>query len=237
LLEIFYSSANNHAFESYANELAKAGKKDDVEFWAKVFEMGSQICHDSTLFSSEVKGCPSNEYSIFEKSTLNFVGSDDVEKNELTDIYENEFIDEQHNYESIDFDSSTIALNTEESSKTHGIIYSKEQDAKVNNEFESFDFDFGSNETEAKGINDSLDRNFYFDKPMSGLNGEEFGQQGGIEVFDLTKTDDLETKLDLVKAYIDMNDMDAAKDTACEVLEKGSAEQKEVAKTLLNNLE
>ena len=55
LLEIFYSNANNHAFESYANELAKAGKKDDVEFWAKVSEMGSQICQDSTLFSSEVK--------------------------------------------------------------------------------------------------------------------------------------------------------------------------------------
>ena len=69
LLEIFYSNANNHAFESYANELAKAGKKDDVEFWAKVSEMGSQICQDSTLFSSEVKGFPSKENSIFEKTT------------------------------------------------------------------------------------------------------------------------------------------------------------------------
>ena len=53
LLEIFYSNENKHAFEAYANELAKAGKKDDVEFWAKVTEMGSEICQDSTLFSSK----------------------------------------------------------------------------------------------------------------------------------------------------------------------------------------
>jgi len=253
LLEIFYSNANNHAFESYAHELAKAGKKDDVEFWAKVSEMGSQICQDSTLFSSEVKGFPSKENSIFEKTTASIVDLDDIKNNELTDIkehnfslssfgetfnneavkdvlqpadilldydsisYENEFTDEQQNNQSIDYDLSTIAPNTEESSKTLGIIVSKTQDVKVNDEFESFDF--------------------YFDKPISGLNGEDLGQQGGIEVFDLTDMDESETKLDLAKAYIDMSDTDAAKDMACEVLEKGSAEQKKVAKSLLNNLE
>jgi len=253
LLEIFYSNANNHAFESYANELAKAGKKDDVEFWAKVSEMGSQICQDSTLFSSEVKGFPSKENSIFEKTTASIVDLDDIKNNELTDIkehnfslssfgetfnneavkevlqpadilldydsisYENEFTDEQQNNQSIDYDLSTIAPNTEESSKTLGIIVSKTQDVKVNDEFESFDF--------------------YFDKPISGLNGEDLGQQGGIEVFDLTDMDESETKLDLAKAYIDMSDTDAAKDMACEVLEKGSAEQKKVAQSLLNNLE
>ena len=253
LLEIFYSNANNHAFESYANELAKAGKKDDVEFWAKVSEMGSQICQDSTLFSSEVKGFPSKENTIFEKTTASIVDLDDIKNNELTDIkehnfslssfgetfnneavkevlqpadilldydsisYENEFTDEQQNNQSIDYDLSTIAPNTEESSKTLGIIVSKAQDVKVNDEFESFDF--------------------YFDKPISGLNGEDLGQQGGIEVFDLTDMDESETKLDLAKAYIDMSDTDAAKDMACEVLEKGSAEQKKVAQALLNNLE
>lgn len=253
LLEIFFSNANNHAFESYANELAKAGKKDDVEFWAKVSEMGSQICQDSTLFSSEVKGFPSKENSIFEKTTASIVDLDDIKNNELTDIkehnfslssfgetfnneavkevlqpadilldydsisYENEFIDEQQNNQSVDYDLSTIAPNTEESSKTLGIIVSKAQDVKVNDEFESFDF--------------------YFDKPISGLNGEDLGQQGGIEVFDLTDMNESETKLDLAKAYIDMSDTDAAKDMACEVLEKGSAEQKKVAQSLLNNLE
>jgi pilus assembly protein FimV len=48
--------------------------------------------------------------------------------------------------------------------------------------------------------------------------------------------DELETKLDLAKAYIDMSDTDAAKNMACEVLEKGTAEQKKVAQELLDDL-
>ena len=91
LLEIFYSNENKQAFETYANELVKAGKKDDVEFWAKVSEMGSQICQDSTLFSSEVEGISPKENSIFEKKTVSLVKSDDIERNEVTDIEENNF--------------------------------------------------------------------------------------------------------------------------------------------------
>jgi len=46
----------------------------------------------------------------------------------------------------------------------------------------------------------------------------------------------METKLDLAKAYIDMNDMDAAKDMVCEC-SKRYGEQKKVAQALLNDLE
>ena len=52
LLEIYYSTENKSAFESYANELAVAGKKDDVVFWGKVTEMGRELCQDSPLFSA-----------------------------------------------------------------------------------------------------------------------------------------------------------------------------------------
>ena len=76
LLEIFYSNENKHAFEIYANELAKAGKKDDVEFWTKVTEMGSKICQDSTLFSSKEIGFSSKENTIFEKKTSNLFESE-----------------------------------------------------------------------------------------------------------------------------------------------------------------
>ncbi|MCX7069343.1 MAG: hypothetical protein NTW85_16875, partial [Methylococcales bacterium] len=51
LLEIFYASENKEAFEAYAGELARAGKKGDIDFWEKVIEMGSEICAGSSLFS------------------------------------------------------------------------------------------------------------------------------------------------------------------------------------------
>ncbi|MGZ8213129.1 MAG: FimV/HubP family polar landmark protein [Methylosarcina sp.] len=55
LLEIFFANENNKAFESYAIELAAAGKKVDKGFWEKVSEMGNEICPESILFSSSEK--------------------------------------------------------------------------------------------------------------------------------------------------------------------------------------
>jgi pilus assembly protein FimV len=55
LLEIFFASENQKAFESYAMELAAAGKQDDKGFWEKVVEMGNEICSASMLFSSGEK--------------------------------------------------------------------------------------------------------------------------------------------------------------------------------------
>ena len=86
--------------------------------------------------------------------------------------------------------------------------------------------------------NNALDNDFYFDQPISGLDDDEedAGQTDGLQFFDLTDMDELETKLDLAKAYIDMNDSDAAKDMAFEVLEKGTSEQKKTAQALLDDL-
>jgi pilus assembly protein FimV len=66
LLEIFYANENKQAFETYAGELVAAGKKDEPDFWAKVVEMGSEICPDSALFSSE---SASNESAAVEKNS------------------------------------------------------------------------------------------------------------------------------------------------------------------------
>ncbi len=53
LLEIFYANENKEAFEKYTTELIDEGKIDDGVFWAKVTEMGTEICPDSIFFSSK----------------------------------------------------------------------------------------------------------------------------------------------------------------------------------------
>ncbi|MDP2903895.1 MAG: FimV/HubP family polar landmark protein [Methylovulum sp.] len=53
LLEIYYANGNKQAFEMYVSELIEAGKQADIVFWAKVTEMGSDICADSPLFSAK----------------------------------------------------------------------------------------------------------------------------------------------------------------------------------------
>ncbi len=73
---------------------------------------------------------------------------------------------------------------------------------------------------------------------MSAAGSSEQGssQHEGVAVSDLTDMDELETKLDLAKAYIDMGDVGAAKVIAKEVFEKGAAEQKKIALSLLDEL-
>jgi pilus assembly protein FimV len=136
-------------------------------------------------------------------------------------------------------------------------------------EFESLDFDFGSNDVETKGsddldfselgkgdknhqdadfsadrsldFNDDLSSDFDFDFDFdldfpSTTSGQGSSQHDAFGVSDLTDMDELETKLDLAKAYVDMGDADAAKDIAREVLEQGTAEQKKIAQALLDEL-
>lgn len=91
-------------------------------------------------------------------------------------------------------------------------------------------------------LNDDLNGDFDFnfdldlDMPVT-TSGQSFSQHDEIGVSDLTDMDELETKLDLAKAYVDMGDADAAKDLAREVLEQGTAEQKKVAQALLDELD
>ncbi|MCY4044419.1 MAG: hypothetical protein OXE99_05005 [Cellvibrionales bacterium] len=51
----------------------------------------------------------------------------------------------------------------------------------------------------------------------------------------IATTDEVATKLDLARAYIDMGDFDGAKDMLKEVIEEGEGEQKEEANTLLES--
>jgi pilus assembly protein FimV len=297
LLKIYFLNKDKHAFETYAIELAKAGKNNDIEFWAKVTEMGNEISNDSSLFSNRVEVSPSEENIFFDKKTVSLVELQGIEKNDEGDTRENnsslpsfgnsfdyeevkksphridnalnsnflsledEVTNEPQNNESIDFDLSMDVTKAEESVEILDALVTKKQNIGVNDVFDSFNFDSSEAEIKESTINetvehlqpthilneelsslnssftdDSLERNFYFNKPVSELNGEEFDHQGGFDVFDLTDMDELETKLDLAKAYIDMSDIDAAKDIASEVLEKGNAEQKKVAQALLNDL-
>jgi len=80
---------------------------------------------------------------------------------------------------------------------------------------------------------DEFDFNFDFDAPALGTEEES---DFGLGVSDLTDMDELETKIDLAKAYIDMGDTEAARKIASEVLEKGSKEQKQAAQALLDEL-
>jgi pilus assembly protein FimV len=325
LLEIFHANASKEAFESYATELATAGKKDDKDFWGKVIELGKDICPDSELFTSpspsnvavfatesdeltenvlfnSVAGQDANINLVDETEhlgTATFDVSDidaeeslfdaphqepsiqhqdepivEIEENQGNesdfglDSFEDKLGGPQDN-ETIDFDLDPYPEPTQKvESEKPSLSSAVTLDDK--GEFEAYEFDFNPDKTNSKESkkpakteavqaidtwnpdqtidfamddlpetdtfgNDTIDFSFDLDEPLSGSD-KQSNQDQGFMVSDLTDMDEMETKLDLAKAYIDMGDADSAKEIIEQVLEKGSADQKKTAQMLLDDL-
>ena len=162
LLEIFYASENKEAFEEYALELAKVGKRKDQDFWEKVMEMGSEICPDSAIFTAKDNELDAAISKATQKSAQEFepetktsdktaaVGAEDFdtfdfEDFELTDEDKTSTVQKQ-NVETFDFD------NTAKHQKTNVVA----------DEFENFDTDSFAIEQTAISKT-SVDETFDFD--------------------------------------------------------------------------
>jgi len=112
----------------------------------------------------------------------------------------------------IDLDSFDFSVNADEEEKTETDL---ENVAEAVEGIDDFEFDFSSDAPASVST------------PVSEL-------ESGVS--DLTDMDELETKIDLAKAYIDMGDAEAAKEIAEEVLAKGTDEQKKAAQEVLDQL-
>ncbi|MGZ4968450.1 MAG: FimV/HubP family polar landmark protein [Methylobacter sp.] len=227
LLEIFYANESKAAFEAYANELVAAGKRNEVDFWEKASEMGREICPDSPLFS---------------------FGDDLFAVADNTYVESNDEVKESDEAEQGVIASSAVAEKTFTDPSILLEMPSETPLSAKSQEFESYEFNISSNNTDTKetgnidfsadktlDFNDDFGSDFDFDFDLD-LPLTTSGQYDEFGVSDLTDMDELETKLDLAKAYIDMGDADAAKDIAKEVLEQGTIEQKKTAQALLDEL-
>ena len=119
-------------------------------------------------------------------------------------------IDTDESLETFDFSSDSPLSDVVETDST-----SSETSEKETESFDEFEFDFD------------------LDTPTSTSESLPEIDEG---VSDLTDMDELETKIDLAKAYIDMGDIEAAKKIAEEVLKDGNSEQKQSAQTIIDQL-
>ncbi len=218
LLEIFYANENTQEFENYANELTQSGKNEDTDFWGRVVEMGSEICPDLAIF----KGSGSTgqtSASVFET----------IEKADSpSSVTEKEAVVVEAT-ESLSF--NTDSTDTAESNTVDFETVTDDSQAK-DDVLESFDFDTEKT-TDSAVTEDDVE----FDFDMSFDSDEEsVAQNGDSQGDELIEMDELETKIDLARAYIDMGDEDAARTIAEEVLSKGNDSQKQEAQKILDSL-
>jgi pilus assembly protein FimV len=86
-------------------------------------------------------------------------------------------------------------------------------------------------DTELEALLGSVDDDIALDE--SGADDEDRGFE---DMGFLEGTDEVETKLDLARAYIDMEDRDGAKDILSEILSEGSDVQQQEARKLMESI-
>lgn len=319
LLEIYQASSNKDGFESYATELVKAGKKENIGFWGKVVELSRGISSDNELFSMQAQSSVAvfptesadlNESILFssmvdqssEMGAANFEIPDDnsagllfdaphdadvvhetfqEQTQELTkqadispdsdeNITKTDALDAEGDG-SLDFDLGPYPIEDKKVEEglsfpgaASGFGAASVHEVADKAEIEAYEFDFSSNVTAEEPISkpeksppsdswdasqtldfssdgsvgidtladDAMEFNFDLELPTD---GEKHGGKD-FAVSDLTDMDEMETKLDLAKAYIDMGDTGSAQDIIEQVIESGSAEQKKEAQQLLDEL-
>jgi pilus assembly protein FimV len=133
-------------------------------------------------------------------------------------------------FESYEFDFN---MDKPEISKT-----TKEEPAKRDDAWDAsqtLEFSMDSLPDEDGFGKNTIDFSFDLEPPQTGFDISADEDQGFM-VSDLTDMDEMETKLDLAKAYIDMGDAESAKDIISQVIEKGNVEQKKAGQMLLDDL-
>ncbi len=145
--------------------------------------------------------------------------------------------------------SINFAFEAETESESESEIETEKDDQEVSQESSENVIDFGSSPElpadEESEVEESDDFSFDFEMvPPAVEEGSEQERQDEDDSLNfednitasLTDMDEIETKLDLAKAYVDMEDEASAKGILQEVLEQGNEEQKAEAQSLLDKI-
>ncbi len=266
LLEVFFAAKNSDGFEKGAQELHDALGDESDPIWAKAVTMGQQLCPDHSLFGGSSDVAPqedslgsADESSVAdiaeasEDDLLDFdfdIDSDGGGDEGIDDVFAELEAATAGNKEA---DVVTESADTDAAMDFETPITPDEpvapaaDEAAESSDDNSLDFDVSGldfnldadssddtpAETSVAEDDNSLDFDMSTSEPVAADTGDDFG--------DLTddafgEVDEVGTKLDLAKAYVDMGDSDGARSILDEVLEEGDESQKAQAKELLGAL-
>ena len=194
----------------------------------------------SSLSDAEVQ----SEDDTLDSDTLNLSG--ETESNEIDfDLGAPVTLEEESKkdtetsdeIETIDLSADTLQEESEEDLADFNFDTETEQKSTENPDLSVESPDLNIEKSDLDSLDSEVEEfNFEFDQEKTTSAPVEDQASDSSSVSDITDMDELETKIDLAKAYIDMGDSDAAKTIAEEVLEKGSDTQKEEAQAIMEQL-
>lgn len=218
---------------------AEDSGSDDLDFdldFDKVDESAGE-----TVAAEEASDTTADAGLDFDVSSLDF-NLDQADDTDVAEAVAEEMtgLEEESDDSALDFDLGDLGEAEEEA------VASADDELSLDSDLASADdlsFDEASLEmpeemsAEAEGMEldmaDTLEANEGLDLSEAATEdlGDELGDELGGDIF--AEVDEVGTKLDLAKAYVDMGDGDGARSILDEVLEEGSDEQKQQAQELL----
>lgn len=247
LMEVYYSAKNADAFLALASEVNAAKGDRNAALWDKAVEMGRDLIPNNELFrdssSMEAEDDFSDLQGLADLDELE-AGFDEAatEKSPTLDIHE---IDES---DELELDMSGFGEASTEVKSDNELDISDmsldldmledEPDSEISTDLGELDLsafeDTGAGKpaTEPAAEFDLGELDMELDSAMS----DELSDSVVAEEDEMLGLDEVATKLDLAKAYIDMGDPDGARAILDEVLNEGSDVQKSEAQGLINEL-
>ncbi|HEY9150533.1 MAG: hypothetical protein OQL11_05275 [Gammaproteobacteria bacterium] len=216
LFEIYAAAQNRSGFDAHAEQVLARLENQEHPLWLKVADMGRELSPDNPLY--QPGGAPTTNRNSaadapppgVEDNSLDFdlgLGDDDAG---LTS--------QEPPLGDMDFDLDTAA----------------EEPKPAPGEDEPMEFDLGGEE-ERKPDTAESSNDLDFDLGDLDLGGADLDEEDQGEGL-LSDMDEVSTKLDLARAYIDMGDPDGARSILEEVLQEGNETQQDEARELLGQL-
>lgn len=243
LLEIYLAGRNKSSFDEHAQGILARLENNQDPQWEKIAEMGRELSPDNPVYQAgNVAAVATDEDAEIDSlsDSMNFsMGSEVAETGEpeTTDETVEESKDAE---EGLDFDldlsfDANASVNEDQPDNAEVTPSDASADAGSEQpEASEPEFKVAADDGESDAID--LDNGLDFD-----LDGFELGNEAETEAElegdgELADLDEVSTKLDLARAYIDMGDPDGAKNILDEVMDEGNDEQKDEAREIMTQM-
>lgn len=236
LLEVYLAAKNQSTFDEHAQTILARLENSEDPMWARVAEMGRELNPDNPMYQ-EGKAAPvedTDDTVMMDSLTddvefdIDELAADSLESTEPS--AEETKSSEEEGLE-FDIDLSFDAENMDED-KPDSVEFTPPEAGAADDSGPRLDIDMDSVEPDAVDTDNALDFDLEgLDMDSPAAMDEE--PEGDGELADL---DEVSTKLDLARAYIDMGDPDGARSILDEVMEEGSSEQKDEARGIMEQM-
>lgn len=211
LLDIYFAAGKAAEFETYAKSIRHM-EHTDPDTWEQIVTMGSELCPDSELFGGTSDFISDEEPEDLTDEPQADEFSLEIDKTEETDTPPDLEAPAEEKHE-IEFETPDMP---DVSEFEDSIETTKEPDAAAETE-----------DTAPKSEKDDFEFDFDLIQPDTSDAASDSAPEDD---------DEATTKLALVQAYIDMEDLHSARETLEEVIAIGNDEQKAKAQALLEQL-